>query len=172
MNTGDIYQVIGVYFDAFQKLDWKTMQACYAEEAIFLDPVAGALYGEEVRAMWQMLLSGNRDIKITIKHREFDGEEVVNSEGKPGYYCKVQWEAEYVFPATGRKVVNKVTSNIRVEYNKIAEQFDRFGFHRWASQAFGIKGTLLGWTPAFRKNVATAFRSRLKNFIEKHYHKR
>ena len=165
----DQYQIVSEYFEAFQKLDWQTMQNCYTDESIFLDPVAGALYGDEIKAMWQMLLKENTNLKITVKDREFDGEEVVNSSGVAGYYCKVYWEAVYLFPATGRRAHNKVISNIRVEDNKIAEQFDQFRFHRWASMAFGFRGLLLGWTPGFRKKVETVFRKRLKNYIEKHF---
>lgn len=165
------YNIVYSYFDAFKQLDWKTMQNCYTEEAIFLDAVMGGLYGEEIKAMWQMLLSRNKGIAITVKNMEFDGEEVINSAGIAGYYCKVHWDAVYTFTPTGKKVHNKIISNIRVENDKIAEQFDQFGFYRWARQAFGLTGALLGWTPFFRKKVMNKARNNLKNYIEEYYMK-
>ncbi|MCB9298566.1 MAG: hypothetical protein H6559_36450 [Lewinellaceae bacterium] len=39
---------------------------------------------------------------------------------------------------------------------KIIRHTDRFGFYRWARQAFGIPGLLLGWTGWFRARVRAA----------------
>ncbi|MFM9946265.1 MAG: nuclear transport factor 2 family protein, partial [Bacteroidia bacterium] len=64
---------------------------------------------------------------------------------------KGEWVATYTFSKSGRKVVNHITSNFNFLNGKIVNHTDSFNFYKWASQALGIKGTLLGWT-GFVKN--------------------
>ena len=47
-------QVITRFYTAFAQLDYKTMQQCYSNNAVFNDPVFGLLQGAEVGAMWEM----------------------------------------------------------------------------------------------------------------------
>ena len=47
----------------------------------------------------------------------------------------------------------------------IAEHHDEFDFYRWARQALGPPGVLLGWTPLVRSAVRRGARGRLDEFI-------
>ena len=53
MNINE--ELIQKFYASFARLDYKTMQNSYADNAIFNDPVFGLLQGNEVKAMWQML---------------------------------------------------------------------------------------------------------------------
>ncbi len=48
-------ELIIKFYTAFQQRDYKTMQDCYHEEAVFLDPVFEDLNATEVKYMWEML---------------------------------------------------------------------------------------------------------------------
>jgi hypothetical protein len=54
---------------------------------------------------------------------------------------------------TGRLVVNEITATHRFADGLIVDHRDEFNFHRWAGQALGPVGLLLGWTPIVRAGV-------------------
>ena len=47
-------QVVERFYNAFQRLDYATMQSCYSEDIIFNDPAFGILKGYDAKAMWEM----------------------------------------------------------------------------------------------------------------------
>ena len=64
------------------------------------------------------------------------------------------WVARYTFAQTGRPVVNDVRSIFRFDTaGLIVDQQDDFDFWRWARQALGRRGLLLGWTPVLQHGV-------------------
>jgi hypothetical protein len=80
---------------------------------------------------------------------------------------KTQWIATYTFSKTGRKVVNKIVATMSVDNGLIIMHTDVFSFHKWASQALGTVGLLLGWTGFLRKKVQTTARQNLDVFMQK-----
>jgi len=130
------------FYGAFGRRDGDAMAACYADDARFSDPVFGELKGPEIGAMWRMLTSRAPD--LTVELVEHDAAE---SEGS------ARWIARYTFSQTGRHVVNDVRARFRFRDGLIVEHTDRFPFYRWARQALGTQGKLLGWTPQLRLGV-------------------
>jgi hypothetical protein len=69
-------------------------------------------------------------------------------------------DAWYTFSATGRPVHNVITAHFQFTEGRILRHVDRFDLHRWAAQALGLKGLLLGWAPpvqgAIRRQAARA----------------
>jgi uncharacterized protein len=61
--------------------------------------------------------------------------------------------------------VNDVQGTFRFAGGRIAEHVDEFGFHRWARQALGPPGLLLGWTPMLRSTVRKRAREALDEFM-------
>jgi hypothetical protein len=61
-------------------------------------------------------------------------------------------------------VVNDVRASFRFAGGLIAEHTDAFGFHRWARQALGPPGLLLGWTPLLRNKVRERAAASLERF--------
>jgi hypothetical protein len=148
----DNQALIRKFYTAFQQKDFLTMQSCYHAEANFSDPVFTNLNSAEVKAMWQMLLTSSKDLKI-----EFS--DVTDSSAK--------WDAWYTFSRSGRPVHNIVKSSFTFRDGLIFDQKDEFNFWRWSRQALGTSGLLLGWTPIVSNKVRSLARKNLDDFRRK-----
>lgn len=150
-------QLINNFYASFQKLDHKGMNACYSEDIVFSDPVFGLLRGEEARSMWEMLCTNAKDFTLTYGNiRHLDDE-----------YSTCDWLATYTFSKTGKKVVNRIKANMRFGNGKIIEHSDAFSLHKWASQALGFGGWLLGWNSFFQNKIKNGAKRNLLKFMEK-----
>ncbi|MCF6269842.1 MAG: nuclear transport factor 2 family protein [Melioribacteraceae bacterium] len=134
--------MIGQFYRALQKLDAEEMVKHYHPEVEFEDPAFGKLKGEKARNMWRMLCKSSKELKITFNNIQFN-DEIGNA----------NWEAEYIFNKTGRKVYNQIKAEFEFKDGKIIKHKDDFNLHKWAAQALGIKGLLLGWTPIFKAKL-------------------
>jgi ketosteroid isomerase-like protein len=148
--------LIETFYEAFDKHDGDRMAACYAPGARFSDPVFTDLKGDEPGAMWRMLTGRAGDLRVELL--EHDADEQRGS---------ARWKATYTFTQTGRPVVNDVHATFRFSGGLIAEHVDEFGFHRWAKQALGPTGLLLGWTPIVRSATRRKARASLGEFMAK-----
>ena len=153
MNDNE--ELMQTFYDAFARLDYKTMQECYSANPIFNDPVFGVLQGDEVRAMWEMLCKNAKDFFLQYSLIEVDGE-----------YGTCNWTASYTFSKTGRKVVNKVKAHLRIQNGKITEHTDEFDIYKWSRQALGLPGTLLGWSGYLKNKIRYDAKSRLHRFMK------
>ena len=129
-------ELIERFYTAFQQRDAETMAGCYADDVVFSDPAFGELRGEEARDMWRMLVTRAQDFSLT-----FDGVEADALNGR------ARLVARYTFSQTGRTVVNSIDARFVFRDGRIVEHRDTFDLWRWARQALGFKGLLLGWTP-------------------------
>lgn len=143
-------QLIAGFYAAFDARDGDAMAACYAPAADFSDPVFTDLHGAEPGAMWRMLTSGSDDLRVELGDHHAD-----DTTGA------ARWVARYTFTPTSRPVVNEVRSTFRFAGGLIVVQHDVFGFSRWARQALGAPGLLLGWTPMLRSSVQRKARTSL-----------
>jgi hypothetical protein len=131
------------------------MAACYAPGATFTDPVFVGLTDGEPQDMWRMLVGRSRDMTVELVEQEADGEE----------WGRARWIARYTFGQTGRPVVNAVRSEFTFDpAGLIVMQRDEFDFWRWARQALGMTGLLLGWTPVLKHSVRDKARAGLNAF--------
>jgi len=135
-------ELIERFYQAFQQLDGETMAGCYAEDVRFSDPVFTDLRGRAAGDMWRMLCARAKDFSLT-----FDGVEADERQGR------ARWVATYLFSQTGNTVVNRIEARFVFRDGKIVEHHDRFDLWRWAGQALGIKGRLLGWAPPVQKAI-------------------
>ena len=71
------------------------------------------------------------------------------------------------FSKTGRKVHNIVNAEFEFKDSKIIKHTDSFNLHKWASQAIGFKGSLLGGTTFFKNKLNLQTRKMLNDFKEK-----
>lgn len=138
------------FYEAFQRRDADAMAACYASNVTFSDPVFGELHGHEAADMWRMLVSRAQEFSLTFGD--------VTADDREG---SARWTATYRFAQTGRMVVNRIEARFVFRDGAIAEHRDRFDLWRWARQALGAKGALLGWTPL----VQSAIRSQAKRAL-------
>ena len=103
--------------------------------------------------MWRMLTGAPGELRIELlEHRADD------TRGS------AHWRTHYTFSETGRPVVNDIHASFRFENGLIVEHRDEFSFHRWARQALGPVGLLLGWTPIVRGAVRRKAAARLEEF--------
>ncbi|HVK74931.1 MAG TPA: nuclear transport factor 2 family protein [Kofleriaceae bacterium] len=149
-------EVVERLYRAFAARDGEGMAACYADHATFGDPVFPELDGRGVRDMWRMLTGRSTDLEVTLDALDVDGARAT-----------ARWTARYTFTATGRRVTNRVTSDLTVDGGRITRQRDDFDFGRWARQAFGVAGVLLGWTPPFKGKVRRTAAANLAAFQRK-----
>jgi ketosteroid isomerase-like protein len=144
------------FYSAFAAREWRTMGRLYADDARFSDPAFADLDAGQVRAMWRMLISRGTD--LSLQYRVVDETDDAAS---------VHWTARYTFTQTGRPVVNEVTATLALRDGAIVRHVDAFDFHRWARQALGVPGLLLGWTPYFRRAVQGKARAGLRQFMQR-----
>jgi ketosteroid isomerase-like protein len=150
-------EIVTRFYSAFQKLDYATMQDCYGDEVIFQDPAFGILNGAEAKSMWEMLVKNAKNFSLSFSEIKPEDDE----------YIMCRWVAKYTFSTTGRNVVNRIQAYMRIQDGKITEHTDHFDFWKWARQATGISGWLLGWSPFFQSQVRSQAKANLKKFIEK-----
>ncbi len=153
MNNNE--ELIQTFYDAFGRLDYATMQNCYASNPVFNDPVFGILQGNEVKAMWEMLCKNAKDLTIDVGKIEIDGE-----------YGTCNWTALYTFSKTGRRVANKVKAHMRIENGKITEHTDEFDIYKWSRQALGLPGILLGWSGYLKNKIRYNAKTNLQKFMQ------
>lgn len=150
-------RLIETFFTAFQKLDYKAMNACYSSNIAFYDPMFELLKGDEVRYMWEMLCTNSKNFSLT-----FDS--IKNLED--GYYT-CNWCASYDFSKTNRRVVNKIKAHFKIENELIIEHSDAWSIQKWSEQAIGLMGKFFGWAGFFRKKLKNTAKRNLMQFIEK-----
>lgn len=148
-------QLIETFYQAFGRRDSAVMNACYTEDVVFTDPVFETLRGDDARRMWRMLCRRAKDLKI-----EASGIEADDNQGR------AHWVASYTFGGTGNYVVNRIDAAFVFRDGKIAQHTDQFDLYRWARQALGLKGVLLGWLPPVQAAVRKQAAEGLSKFKE------
>lgn len=144
-------KLIQRFYEAFAKRDAATMRAAYHPQARFEDPAFPGLVGGEIGDMWDMLCARGKDLKITFSDVEADDQ-----------HGSAHWQAWYSFSGTGNKVHNVIASDFEFRDGKIHRHLDRFSFWRWSSQALGLPGVLLGWSPMLRSKVQATAKKNLE----------
>jgi ketosteroid isomerase-like protein len=144
------------FYDSFARGDAAGMNACYTPDIAFSDPMFGPLRGDRARAMWSMLCGGLVDFGLTY--------EVVDADDATG---RVHWIATYTYSATKRPVRNEVDGTFAFADGLIARHDDRFDLWKWAAQALGPSGALLGWTPFVQAKIAKTAAARLEAYLAK-----
>ncbi len=132
------------FYQAFANHDAEKMVSYYSDDVEFTDPAFGTLKGERAKNMWRMLLESQKGKKFDVVFSDVKEDETSGS---------AHWEAKYIFSQTGRSVHNKIDGSFIIKDGKIVKHIDRFNTRKWASQAMGLKGWLLGSTSFFQKKL-------------------
>ena len=148
--------LIQSFYEAFDSKNYKVMQDCYADDATFYDPVFQSLNAVEVKAMWEMLLTSAKDLRVVVTN--------VKANDTSG---SCRWDAYYTFSATGRPVHNIIDASFEFRNGKIVKHTDRFDLYRWCRMALGFSAILLGWTPFMQNAVRRRATSNLDRFMKK-----
>lgn len=148
--------LIRSFYEAFNRRDAAAMTACYAPDVRFRDPVFLDLEGPRAGAMWKMLCARGAD--LTVEASAFSADDAKGS---------AHWDARYTFTGTGRKVLNRIDAAFEFRDGRIVRHVDTFDLWRWASQALGPAGRLLGWTPLVQGKIRAQARAGLEQWIAK-----
>ncbi|MEI6736989.1 MAG: nuclear transport factor 2 family protein [Pseudomonadota bacterium] len=146
-------KLIRDFYAAFAMRDADAMARYYHPDIVFSDPVFRHLRGNEASTMWRMLLTSGKDLKITLLEASSDA-----SGGR------ATWEAHYTFSKTGRPVVNRIDALFAFREGLIVRHIDHFPFWRWAKQALGPLGLLLGWSWPIKAMVRKSAARSLASF--------
>lgn len=156
-------QTLHRLYTAFSQRDPAAMAACYAPDARFDDEVFSLKGREQIAGMWRMLCAAAQ-APGAAEHWKLEFSDI-EADAATG---RAHWEAHYLFSATGRKVHNIVDAAFTFSpEGLIATHRDRFGFWRWARQALGAPGVLLGWSPSLRRSVRGTAAANLRKFLAK-----
>lgn len=147
---------INKFYTAFQQKDYKTMASMYHPEATFRDAAFDLKSGKEAGAMWKMLVTAGKDLRIEFRD--------VKADGNTG---SAHWEAWYTFSKTGRKVHNIIEAQFEFKDGLIYRHKDHFDFWRWSRQSLGLIGLLLGWSDYLKNKVSTTAMKGLQAFMKK-----
>jgi ketosteroid isomerase-like protein len=149
-------ELITRFYTAFQKRDAQAMVACYHPDIAFSDPVFQDLKGLRAKAMWLLLCERGKDLRIEFSN--------VSADDRLG---AAHWEAWYTFGTTGRKVHNVIDARFEFADGLIRRHTDTFDLHRWAGQALGWSGRLLGGTAFMQAQIRSGAVKGLDAFLEK-----
>ncbi|GAA4110118.1 nuclear transport factor 2 family protein [Aquimarina addita] len=146
-------ELIKKFYTGLKESNGEQMISCYHDDVVFEDPAFGKLEGERAKKMWLMLCKNGKGTKVefsNIKANEQTG--------------SAHWEAWYNFSQTGRSVHNIIDASFEFKDGKISKHTDYFDLHKWASQAMGWKGKLLGGTNFFKKKLHQQTKATLDKF--------
>ncbi|MBO6880074.1 nuclear transport factor 2 family protein [Winogradskyella sp.] len=149
--------LIETFYKAFNNLDANTMCSCYHEDIVFEDPAFGRLEGVRAKAMWQMLCESQNDKNFKVEVSN------INSNDTEG---SAHWEAYYIFSKSGRKVHNKIDAQFEFKDGLIINHKDNFNLHKWARQALGFKGLVIGRTRYFKNKLKAQTNRLLDKYID------
>ena len=148
-------ELIQRFYTAFQQRDIDGMLTCYADDVVFSDPAFGELRGDLTR---HVAHAGRAGAGLSLTFGEVAADQ---------HTGRAEWIAQYRFTATGRMVVNRIDARFRFRDGRIVEHRDSFDLWRWARQALGLKGALLGWTPFVQRAIRAQARKNLDAYRAK-----
>jgi hypothetical protein len=151
-------ELVQRFFQCFAGGDHRGMRRCLHPDVAFSD-IGFDLTGAKVGAMWQMICA--KGTQIMFRNVQAD-----DSQGT------AHWECHYDFQkdegAKAHSVHNVIESRFVFEGGLIREHHDSCDFERWARQALGVVGLVLGETEFLHKQVREAAAKKLETFIAAH----
>jgi len=150
-------QLIETFYTGLSELNADKMISCYHDAVVFQDPAFGQLENDRAKAMWRMLCANAQNFRIEYSVIEANDA-----------HATAHWEAWYTFSKTGNPVHNRIDAQFEFKDGKIIAHNDHFNIHKWASQAIGWKGKLLGGTGFFKKKMIQQTNALLDKFIASH----
>jgi len=140
--SNPIETVVTNFYSAFQLKNANGMNEFYHQGLHFEDPAFGKLSYSQTCSMWKMLCESAKDLSVEFSILRVEE-----------HYVETKWIAEYTFSKTGRFVRNEIIAHMTFKDGKIIEHIDKFDLYRWAKQAMGVQGWLIGATPFFKKKL-------------------
>jgi hypothetical protein len=144
--------IIHQFFQSLENRDYKKLQSCYAENAVYNNQVMGLLDIDSTKAMWQLLCTCIPDLKTSYSNiQELDEE-----------YATCLWEEKYT--DNGKLILKKNKAYFRIQDGLIIEHTDGFNFYDWCKQNYGLVGYLFGWSTFMQKRIQKKARKGLIDY--------
>ena len=144
------------FYNAFKERNSAGMNSLYHKDLKFEDPAFGKLSHLQTCAMWEMLCESAKDLVIDFS--------ILDSNDKS---VTVKWIADYTFSKSNRLVHNEIVAIMHIEEGLIINHIDSFNLHKWARQALGLQGLILGGTSFFRKKLQAQTNRQLEKYIKR-----
>ena len=135
----DNASVIRELYEALDRHDGEAMARLYAPDGRFKDPAFGELSGAEAGDMWRMLTGRAEDLKRRARR--------ALGRGRHGHR---PLDRHATRSARAGRWSTTSTPRFRFRDGLIVEHEDSFSFWRWARQALGPAGLMLGLPPMNR----------------------
>lgn len=104
--------------------------------------------------MWRLLCERASDLRVECGPVRVEGDT-----------ASAEWQAWYTYSVTGRRVNNRIAAAFTLEHGLICRHYDTFDLYRWARQALGVKGVLLGWSPPVQRTIRARAALALETFV-------
>ena len=140
MNREETRSALMHFYDSLARRDGEAMAAMYAPNAQFEDPIF-RLNGTDIGKMWIALTRRARDFSIAY----------TIAQAAAGHGT-VELTAHYLYGGR-HPVTNVILSELDLENGLIVRHRDQFDFPRWAAQALGAPGRLLGRFQFFQRMI-------------------
>ncbi|HYB54274.1 MAG TPA: nuclear transport factor 2 family protein [Thermoanaerobaculia bacterium] len=141
MNNEETRSALTHFYDSLARRDGEAMAAMYAPNAQFEDPIF-RLTGSDIGKMWIALTRRVKDFSIAY----------TIGQAAAGHGI-VELTARYLYGGR-RAVTNVILSELDLENGLIVRHRDQFDFPRWAAQALGTPGRLLGRFEFFQRMIS------------------
>jgi ketosteroid isomerase-like protein len=148
-------RLIETFYRALGNADIDGIRACYSPDILYSDPIFRELRGERAVLMWEMLLTRGGNVSVTFDQ--------ISASQRSG---SGHWVAQYRF--NGRPVVNSIDSSfVFADDGRIVEHHDTFSVRKWAAQALGPAGKVVGWAPPLKSALHRTSARRLDSYQQK-----
>jgi hypothetical protein len=151
-------KLIQDFFHCFAGGDYRGMQKCLHPEVEFSD-IGFNLRGTQVGAMWHMIC--DKGTQIMFRDVEAD-----DSQGTARWQCHYDFQKDK--HSKPHSVHNIIAARFRFEGGLIREHHDTCDFERWARQALGLVGAVLGEFEFLHKKVRESAQEKIDAFIAEH----
>jgi hypothetical protein len=149
-------------YEAFERRDGDAMQALYAPQATFDDPVYSLHGAHEIGGMWRMLCRSARKRSRDDWSLRADAFKVDGARGS------AHWEATYLYGTGDRLVHNSVDAAFEFSADgHILRHVDDFNFRSWAAQALGWPRFVAG-LPVMQRLARRQAADKLARFLANH----
>jgi hypothetical protein len=104
--------------------------------------------------MWRMLVArGGGANEVSFGNIRSNGDR-----------ASADWMARYQYGSQKRMVVNEIHAEFVIKDGKIVKHTDSFNLWRWARQALGLNGLLIGWSAFFKARMQETTRGMLADW--------
>jgi len=129
------------FYEALSRNDYEALIRLYHPDATYTDELF-SFKGKEIHALWYAATRPAMKLEVECLAIEEVNDRV-----------QTKWKMGYTLDVINSRIELEEIGIFVFEGEKIMEHSDEYNFREWCTQAFGIIGTLLGWSSWLRNRV-------------------